>query len=206
MWFWRDENFKVLAEASRIASSTPAWVEYARYCDLLEKGLRKDALSRLGSFIEIATKWSIEEKKKFASWLYYFAHQNRTIDQLLPHPLRVNLLEPTLIEWIVLEPEAGEPHRWLDTPEHLEEAIRLDPADEIARERLINWLLSGVDYSTHELPYGYIRCPEEDLQILDEVEAMICGIFDKEKKAQYQGEVAALRKIVSDYLKTETET
>jgi hypothetical protein len=41
MHFWRDKSFKALTEAANYASAIPAWAEYAKFCELLEKGLRK---------------------------------------------------------------------------------------------------------------------------------------------------------------------
>ena len=74
MYFWRDKYFKTLTEAANYASAIPAWAEYAQFCELLERGLRKDAFTHLESFIESAAKWSLSERRKFVSWLYNFAY------------------------------------------------------------------------------------------------------------------------------------
>src|SRR5688500_12232733 len=74
MWYWRDEDFSSLSEASRIASDNPAWTEFAKYCELLERGLRKDALAHLSEFIESTLIWSFAERKEFVSWLYHYAY------------------------------------------------------------------------------------------------------------------------------------
>jgi hypothetical protein len=206
MWYWRDEDFSILAEASRIAAGNPAWVGYAKYCELLEGGLRKDALRHLSTFIESSSAWSFAEKKEFVSWLYHYAYPRRFLNQLLPQPLREKLLEPTLAEWMCREPENSEPHRWIGGIEHLEEAIRLNPADEIARYRLAEAVFGHVGYSIHELPYGYIGNPEEDLGLLREAEAAISGISDAEIRTEYRAEVAEMRKSIHAYLNGEAET
>ncbi len=200
MWYWRDEDFSILAEASRIASGNHAWAEYAKYCELLERGLRNDALSYLSKFIESSSDWSFVEKKEFVSWLYHYAYPRRFLNQLLPHPLREKLLEPTLAEWVCREPENSEPHRWIGGIEHLSEAIKLDPADEIARYRLADAVFDHVGYAIHGLPYGYIGNPEEDLGLLREAKAAISGISDAKIKAEYQCEVAEMRKSIYAYL------
>jgi hypothetical protein len=206
MWYWRDEDFNILAEASRIASGNPDWDEYAKYCELLEKGLRKDAFSYLSKFIESSSDWSFVEKKEFVSWLYHYAYPKRFLNQLLPHPLREKLLEPTLAEWVCREPKNSEPLRWIGGVEQLREAIKLNPADEIACYRLADVVFGYVDYAIHELPYGYIGNPEDDLGLLREVEATISGISDAEIRAEYQGEVVEMRKRIYAYLNGGAET
>ena len=209
MYFWRDTYFKTLTEAANHASAIPAWAEYAKFCSLLEQGLRKDAFAHLESFIKSAAGWSLSEKQKFVSWLYHFAYERRDDSHLLmPHPLRVKFLEPTLAEWIVGEPVSGEPHRWLDSIDHLEEAIRLDPKDEIARERMASFLLGGVDGSQSHLIccQHYAGNPEEDLQALEKAEALIEGLSNEEIRAEYYVEMAKLRESIRDYLRGKTET
>ena len=206
MWYWRDEDFSVLAEASRIASANPAWVEYAKYCELLEKGLRKDALVKLSNFIESSSAWPFAERKEFVSWLYLFAYPTRFLDQLLPHPLRVKLLEPTLAEWMCRESGNSEPHRWIGGIEHLTEAIRLNPNDEIACHLLVSTILGHVRYSIHELPDGYLGNPEEDLSLLGDAEGALNKLSDVEKKSAYRDEIAEMRKSISAYLRGEAQT
>lgn len=206
MLYWRDEDFGILAEASRIASRNSAWVEYAKYCGLLEKGLRKDALVHLSKFIDSSSNWSFAEKKEFVSWLYHYAYPKQFLNQLLPHPLRLKLLEPTLAEWICREPENSEPHRWIGGIEHLNEAVGLNPVDEIAYQLLANTILGHVDYSIHELPYGYIGNPEEDLSLLRDAESAINKISDAEKRSEYQDEIMEMRKNIYAHLNSEEET
>ena len=209
MYFWREGYFKVLTEAASSASAIPAWAEYARFCELLEKGLRKDAFAHLESFIESAVGWPLSEKKKFVNWLYHFAYEHRDASYLLkPYPLRVKFLEPALVEWIVCEPESGEPHRWLGTADHLEEAINLDPTDEIARERLANYILAGVGNALSHASCCkyYAGNAEEDLQSLERVGPLIESLSDEEIRAQYYVEMAELREGIKDYLNGKTET
>jgi hypothetical protein len=46
---------------------------------------------------------------------------------LVPHPLHVRVVEPTLLEWTEVEPGCSEPHRCLGGYEHLKRAIELAP-------------------------------------------------------------------------------
>jgi hypothetical protein len=208
MHHWRENCFKTLTEAADQASAVPAWAEYAHFCERLEKGLRQDAFGHLKSFIETAAEWPLSEKKRFVSWLYHFAAE-RPDDSflLMPHPLRLKFLEPALAEWIVREPESGEPHRWISTIDHLEEAIRLEPTDEIARERMVKLILGGVDSAQNHLLCcnHYAGNAEEDLQALEKVEPHIEAISNEDKRAHFYVEVIELRESIQRYLRGERE-
>jgi len=56
------------------------------------------------------------------------------------------------------------------------------------------------------LPLIRIGNPEEDLGLLREAEAAISGISDAEIRAEYQGEVAEMRKSIYAYLNGGAET
>jgi hypothetical protein len=206
MYYWRNNAFHSLAEAASYASAIPAWNEYARFCELLARGLRKDALAHLVTFTKQATDWPFPQKKEFISWLYHFAQQHADTYLLIPHPLYEEFIKPTLEGWIEREPDNGEPHRWLGTAEHLKEAIRLNPTDEIARSRLAETVINWAAYSIHELPYGYIGDANEDLQMLNEVETVITEISDEAKRSGYQLRVTEIRKNIKAYLNRKTET
>jgi hypothetical protein len=51
MFYWRNNAFKSLTEAASYASAFSAWDEYAQFCSLLSKGLRKDALKHIRVFV-----------------------------------------------------------------------------------------------------------------------------------------------------------
>lgn len=77
-------------------------------------------------------------------------------NMMIPHLLKVRVVEPTLLEWSLVEPLNSEPLRWLGDPESLERAVALDPTDQIALKKFVLVLLSQVGMATHELPHGYI--------------------------------------------------
>jgi hypothetical protein len=78
---------------------------------------------------------------------------------LVPHPLHVRVVEPTLLEWTEVEPGCSEPHRWLGGYEHLKRAIELAPDDELARRKLVVLILGRVGFASYELPVGYLAPP-----------------------------------------------
>ena len=203
---WRDNAFHSLTEAASRASNFPAWTEYARFCELLDRGVRKEALAHLAVFVEQAVTWPFAEKKEFISWLYPFIQEHNDTCLLIPHPLYEEFVKPTLLEWIEREPITAEPRRWLGTPEHLKEAVRLDPSDEIARSRLTETVINWVAYSIHELPYGYLGDVIEDLQILKELESIIAEIANEEKRSSYRRQVTEMCESINAYLNRKRET
>ena len=206
MHHWRDNAFHSVTEAASCASNFPAWIEYARFCESLDRGVRKQALDHLASFIKQAAIWPFAEKKEFISWLYTFIQEHTDTYLLIPHPLYEEFVKPTLVEWTEREPITAEPHRWLGTPEHLKEAIRLDPSDEVARSRLTETVINWVAYSIHELPDGYLGDVIEDLRLLKEVESIIAEISNEEKRSSYRRQVTEMRESINAYLNRKTET
>jgi hypothetical protein len=206
MHHWRDNAFRSLTEAASCASNFQAWAEYARFCELLDRGVRKEALAHLAVFIRQAATWPFAEKKEFISWLYTFIQGHTDTYLLIPHPLYEEFVKWTLAEWTEREPINAEPHRWLGKPEHLKEAIRRNPADEIARRRLTETVINWVAYSIHELPYGYLGDVIDDLQMLKELESIIAEISNEEKRSSYRRQVTEMRESINAYLNRKTET
>ncbi len=118
---------------------------------------------------------------------------------VVPHPMQIRIVEPTLLEWTVVEPESPEPHRWIGGLEHLERAIELNPKDELARRKLVVRLLSSV--GTHELPRAYLGSPEHDLKALDAADEHLRYLSDESDRNSLAAQVAEERKTIKDYLR-----
>ena len=116
----------------------------------------------------------------------------------VPHPLRLRIVEPTLVEWTAVEPKCSEPHRWLGGYEHLKLALELNEADDIARRKLIICLL-GV--GTHELPAAYVGDPQQDLAALDEAEALLERIPSEDERRLLFAEIQEERFLIEKYLR-----
>ena len=124
---------------------------------------------------------------------------------LIPHPLKIRVVEPTLLEWTDIEPTCSEPHRWLGGYEHLERAIELDPADQIALKELVLILLGQVSYSTHHLPVGYLGSAVKDFETLQRIETLLPGILSDDDRAAYAAEVVEETAAIRGYLKKHPE-
>jgi hypothetical protein len=112
MLHWRDDYFENLRRFASLARAIPEWSDYASFCEKCELGLRREAFGRLEHFIEYLEKSPFSERRKFVSWLLPRVDGVEGKHMLVPHPLSSRIIQPTLCEWIVLEPECAEPHLW----------------------------------------------------------------------------------------------
>lgn len=199
-YYWRKESFSGLREAGEQALLNPLWHGYSDFCLLLEKGLRKPALKRLTDFIKEFTPRPFNERKEFVSWLFkHFETYDHDGDgyyytQLLqPYPLQQELIKPTLAEWMQVEPNASEPHRWTNTYESLSRAVELNPRDDRARVDLIYVLFSRIEDV------------EEDLQTLDEAKSLAAKIVDENLRSKCYVMIEEERQDVLDGIKANLE-
>ena len=163
MWFWRDSFCSSLTEIATEARNHSGWEPFGEYCSLQERGLRPQAMVVLNKFVFHLEAWPFEQRKIFVSWLLHRSDDRDGANMLKPHQLLHKIIGPTLKQWVALEPNASEPHRWLGGTAHLRRAIELNPEDMIARRLLIEHVVSFVGYSVHELPIGYLGDPDDDL-------------------------------------------
>lgn len=200
MWFWRDTYFQTLQDVAAEASTSPEWADYAAYCTEHERGLRHRAFAILDGFISRMECASFAERRKFASWLLHRADLCDGSHILVPYPLRKRVIESTLAEWLQVDPASSEPYRWLGGYDHLKRAIELDPSDEVARRKFIEYILGSVDYATHELPCGYLGEPRTDLEVLAEAEAALRELSSEEDRRSAAAEIGKHRALIEDYL------
>lgn len=120
---------------------------------------------------------------------------------LIPHPLNIRVVEPTLLEWALVEPECSEPHLWLGGYEHLKRAVELAPDDELAKKKLIVLILGRVGFATHELPIGYLGVANEDFAALREAEMLLEGLSNNGDRVQLAADIAEERRLIQEYLR-----
>ena len=121
---------------------------------------------------------------------------------LIPHPLHVRVMEPTLLEWTLTEPDCYEPHLWLGGYDNLSVALELAPHNELVSNKLIAVILGRVGFATHELPTGYLGSPNEDLAALSQAEALLPNFSNEGDRAQRAADIAAQRELIQSYLRT----
>src|SRR5438477_10524707 len=96
-------------QVGKAASANPAWREYANYCLLREKGLRKEALAALSKFLSEAKDWSFGNQKEFVLWLCDQMDKIRDASYgPYPNPLMKQLVEPVFGKCLEEDGASGE--------------------------------------------------------------------------------------------------
>ncbi len=104
MHFWRKSFLETLKEVEAEANTRPEWADYALFCREYEKGLRPQALRTLERFISAIERCPFEERRCFVSWLLGRVDGQDGRHMLVPQPLHIRVIEPTLLEWTLVEP------------------------------------------------------------------------------------------------------
>ena len=202
-WYWRKDSFEGLQKVIELSIVNSEWELYSKYCELKEKGLRKQAFKTLSEFIKHLNKKSLTERIEFVNWIEERRLKNNEVVDLIPNPLQKKLIEPTLKDWIKSEPNNPIPYRWTNTNESLLTAIKLDDKEQIARFRFFQKIKSYIDYNQHELEkFQYIGNPEKDLEQLRSLKEHIQGIENPE---QIFEEINALIEICKQYIEFEKD-
>jgi hypothetical protein len=199
MIYWRDDNFKGLKEIVEELQDKGV-DEYRNYLLLREKGLRNRAFESLNKFLSDTIDWPFKRRKEFVNWLCNIEIKNPEVYDLIPTPLREGLINTTLDEWCSIEPENNVPWRWKGGYDNWKKALSLNPKDEMARTFLLKAIIHDIDYSLHELPYGYIGKPIEDLEFIKEAESLIPGLLNSELMQKYRETFTECKALINSYL------
>ena len=199
MFHWRQDYFKTLRDIAAEASAFPEWTGYATFCSEYELGLRQQAFATLNSFIDRLERAPFAERKRFLIWLLPLAEVREGRHMLIPHPLRLRIVEPTLLEWTLVEPDSSEPHCWIGDEEHLRLAVKLNPADNFARRKLVMCILSQV--GTAELPDVYVGSPEEDLRALNEAREILKDLSSAADREELSSYLAEEQGLIEEYIR-----
>ena len=175
----------------RAASANPAWMDYANYCILREKGLRKEAFTSLSNFLSAARNWPFEDQKGFVLWL---------CDQMdkirdggygpYPNPLMKQLVEPVFEKCLEEEGVSGELYalkaQYTCDFDAYFKAIALDPDNARARVALARASILAVQYSTHHLPAHFIGSVDEALESAEEAREHLFHLVDGKTRASLE--------------------
>ncbi|MDF3058849.1 MAG: hypothetical protein K0R17_3064, partial [Rariglobus sp.] len=165
MFSWRGNSFATLRKIKECVATYPELSNYVSYLDLLERGLRKEALKHLEDLLSILGSLPVEKKRSFASLLCRETNVESS-HRLIPEPLHRRFISPVIHEWKRAEPQNPEPFRWTSDLSDLVHALELDTSCDQTRRRLILRILGYVGVSIHELPSGYLGVVEDDYDLL----------------------------------------
>jgi hypothetical protein len=200
---WNRERFDGLASLSSQLGTDPRLEHLASYCDLREKGLRPQALKVLNAFLKQSQSWDRLTQRGIVLFILDAVWSNPKVYGFLSHPLKHGFLEPVLKEWCASEPANPVPIRYYALLRNdyklLKEALRMNSQDDRIRTAIVAMVITGVNYETHELPYGYIGDPAEGLDALLEAYTIIEGMTDSSRKTSLKKAVEHLSLLIVDW-------
>jgi hypothetical protein len=197
--YWRKAHFETLTRVAAHSHAFPEWNDYTMFCEQLSEGLRKQSFACLERFICKLEKASFAKRKTFVNWILHETYRKEGEHLVKPYPLQNRIIDKTLAEWLERNPDSGEAHRWIGGYEHLQQALAIDPNDQIARRKLIVLILNQVAHSTHELPHGYLGNPENDRRALTEAASLLESVSDEQLRQDLSTDVDELMVIVDAY-------
>ena len=201
MHFWREDYFKTLQDVAAEARAVPVCADYAAFCEDYERGLRSKAFAILEHFMSSLERAPFAERQRFVSWLSRHADRREGRHMLIPYPLHVRIVEPTLLEWTLVEPRCSEPHLWLGGYEHVRRAFELEPDNQLARRKLIMLVWGRVDCEAYELHVGYLSNVDKDLAVLSEVEELWKGLSNEEDRLSLAADLSEDRRLIEEHLR-----
>jgi hypothetical protein len=182
---WRQESFEKLSCVYESIKLDPFLGRFANYLDLLERGLRKQALKEVELFLNEASTWSTFDRRAVVSRLCRIDASSSMGHAFVPFSIKDRLIEPVIGEWIDEEPENPEPLRWTGNLDDLEKSLELENGCDATRYRYIQKAMNYIAYVTHELPQGYLGNASDDLKLLEKVDNEICKLADDSERVRY---------------------
>lgn len=198
-WIVRATGLRHICDDLSTVDGLETYVAYLRARD---SGDRRRALSILPEFIAEATSWPFERRRDFVDRVCALKLQTLAQQGLIPYPLEISVVLPTLEEWIRREPTHPAPFRWRSRDvDDLRRAIQLDPNEQIARRLLIACHSYRLSFAVHELPEGYCGQLDTDLTLVDEINAVAAGLPEVEASPiiQHAEEFRAVIELCLEY-------
>ncbi len=122
-----------------------------------------------------------------------------------PQPLSQQLIKPTLEKWCKFEKTDSSPFRWYGkyyrNEDYLFKALEINPSDDLARSKILDWWTYSIYYSIHHLPEGYIGNLQEDLLLIEKIKEQISLLTDATSKEYYTKELNEDLEIIQNYVK-----
>lgn len=202
MHYWNRTNFEGLRAIAQSLADNVELADFAGYCEMRYRGLRRQAMDRLSAFIKRAATWVSPDQRRFANWICEVQSRNPGVHWLVADPLE-RWLVSVLKEWAAEDPSAL-PRRWLglltlDTTFY-EQALRADPADDFSRTKLFDALVGEVEFSTHHIPEGFIGDPKAILQTAAQAEGLLEGLRQLSAQNAAREDLAQAKQKVLDWV------
>jgi hypothetical protein len=202
--YWNKANFEGLASLSSALRADSRLEQLAAYCDLREKGLRRAALARLDAFIEQVRSLDVPVQRDLALRVLEAHWRTPQAHQFLTDPLRKGFLELVLDQWRTADANNPVPLRYLALlrrdRELLEEALRINPKDDLVRAALAGIFIGLVDYATHHLVEGkFIGDEGEASAALAEASSLLAGVAEASSVSSLKQDLEGLDALLTDW-------
>ncbi len=203
------QNHACLALAGE-ADKVPAWKDYAQYCMLRERGLRKQAFLSLNSFLAESGRWSFDAKKTFVLWLISKMDTVEAADYgPYPQPVRARLFLPFFDEWLVREPQNDEARalyaQYLGEPKYYRHALSINPCNQRARNALALACIADMEFAMHHLPHYFIGDPHEMKAVAEEAREHIAAIDDRHRQEFLRKKLIGQEQLLEDWIEFDKE-
>lgn len=203
MHYWNQTNFSGLAAIGSACATELHLKHFGNYCLLREKGLRKQATQEATNFATYLNSLDVSLQREIASSLVELQMANPGVHQLLPHPIKAALLR-TIEAWHQACPNEVSLLLALGALskniEHFEAALRIQPDEQKAIVRVVQFHLSNIDFQTHHLSETrFIGSIEEAYESLSKAALLIEGVHDEHHRAILQNELKHHQELISEW-------
>jgi hypothetical protein len=203
MYYWNQKNYEGL---NSLASEFPAqsYLEHlVAYCELREKGLRRQAFAQLDAFLKSVSSLEIGVQRELALQIIEAHWKTPEAHQFLSYPLSQFLVR-VLEDWRAAEVANFVPLRYLALLRNdrslLLEAFRLNPKDGLIRTTYARNLIESIDYATHHLIEGqFIGDEEEASAELIAAAAVLEGVADTALAESLKERLQGLSALLADW-------
>jgi hypothetical protein len=202
--YWNRDNFEGLTSLTLELRTDSRLESLARYCDLREKGLRRQALAVVRAFIEQARSWDVTARREAATRILNAHWRVPQAHWFLTEPLRKQFLARVLEEWRAAEPENPVPTRYLALlccdRKLLYDALGMNPKDDQVRVMIAAQLIRFVNYATHHLVEGLFIGDEAEVEAaLAEAAAVLKEVSDPSSAQPLNDEEQSLSALLADW-------
>jgi hypothetical protein len=178
------------------------WIgQYLSYLELRKKGLKQKAQIQLNEFFK---EFSLHDKisqRNFIDSVSSLAFITFESDLYLPYNLYHTVFLPEIDKWTEEEPLNPIPHRWSNDFEKNKKALELNAHDEIAIEKLANYVIGKVSMNQHEISagYPYQGDPPEDIVLIDFLLPFVTNLSDVTKQQKIKKTLNELKNSAKEY-------
>ncbi len=183
------------------------WQTFYTFCEMCDKGLRKESFKVLDDFIIETSKWNLEEKIIFLDWLFAIIDTTSEPKKILVFPFVNSFIFNTFEEWSNIFPDDFRPHKYRglyfndsESELYLMKALELSKSKEPAViKKLMDKHFDSLWYSTHHFPHYYLGEFNFDMKTINKLEELCLLLEDREIATEYKSQINYYRLLIMDW-------